>query len=50
MFVIFRHFTDNFKGSANDSGEPLKQYLSNTSSCKPYAYFIKSELLERRED
>ena len=44
---LFRHFKGNFKGRAYDSEEPLRQYFPNKSSCKPYASFIKSELLER---
>ena len=44
---LFRHFKGNFKGRAYDSEEPPRQYFPNSSSCKPYASFIKSELLER---
>ena len=44
---LFRHFKGNFKGTAYASEEPPRQYFPNSSSCKPYASFIKSELLER---
>ena len=44
---LFRHFKGYFKGRAYDSEEPPRQYFPNLSSCKPYASFIKSEMLER---
>ena len=46
---LFRHFKGNFKGRAYDSEVhlSLRQYSPNSSSCKPFASFFKSELIER---
>ena len=44
---LCRHFKGYFKGRAYVSEEPPRQYFPNSSGCKPYAFFIESELLER---
>ena len=44
---FFRHFKGNLEGKSYDSDVPPRQYFPNFSSCKEFASFILTELLER---
>ena len=44
---LFRPFKGNFKGKSYNRDGPPRQYFPNSSTCKQYASFVKSELLSR---
>lgn len=45
--LFFRRFKGNVKGQSFDLDKPPKQYFQNSSYCKNFVLFIKSQLLEK---